>query len=60
LVAVLSEYLDVWDLVQEVVLQPDVEDIHNWRFVASGHFTTSLAYEALFNGSIYFAAGKLI
>jgi hypothetical protein len=35
-VAVLSEYLDVWDLLQEVVLQPGVEDVHKWRFEASG------------------------
>jgi len=59
-VAVLSEYLDVWDMVQEVVLHPDVEDVHKWRFEASGQFTTCSAYEALFNGSICFAAGKLI
>lgn len=38
-VAVLSEYLDVWDLVQEVVLQPDVEDVHKWCFEAPGQFT---------------------
>jgi len=59
-VAVLSEYLDVWDLIQEVVLQPDVEDVHKWRFEASGQFSTRSAYKALLNVSIYFAAGKLI
>ena len=59
-VAVLSEYLDVWDLIQEVVLQPDVEDVHKWRFEVLGQFSTRSAYKALFNGSIYFAAGKLI
>jgi len=59
-VAVLSEYLNVWDLIQEVVLQHDVEDVHKWRFEASGQFSTKSAYEALFNGSVYFAVGKLI
>ena len=59
-VPVLSEYLDIWDLVQAVALQPDVEDIHKWRFDASGQFTTRSAYEAFFNGTIYFSAGKLI
>ena len=39
-VAVLSEYLDVWDLIQEVVLQPNVEDVHKWRFEVSGQFST--------------------
>ena len=59
-VAVLSEYLNVWDLIQEVVLQHDVEDVHKWRFEASGQFSTKSAYEALFIGSVYFAVGKLI
>lgn len=59
-VAVLSEYFDVWDLVQDVVLQPDVEDSHRWRFVASGQFTTKSAYEAFFFGSILFQPSKLI
>ena len=59
-VAVLSEYLDVWDLIQEVVLQPDVEDVHKWRFEVLGQFSTRSAYKALLNVSIYFAAGKLI
>jgi len=39
-VEVLSEYLDVWDLIQEVVLQPNVEDVHKWRFEVSGQFST--------------------
>jgi len=59
-VEVLSEYLDVWDLIQEVVLQPNVEDVHKWRFEVSGQFSTRSAYKAFFNGSIYFAAGKQI
>ena len=59
-VEVLSEYLDVWGLIQEVVLQPNVEDVHKWRFEVSGQFSTRSAYKAFFNGSIYFAAGKLI
>jgi hypothetical protein len=29
-VAVLSEYLDLWDLLAEVVLQPEIEDSHIW------------------------------
>jgi hypothetical protein len=32
----LSEFLDVWDLVQEALLQPEVEDVHTWKFEASG------------------------
>jgi len=59
-VAVLSEYLDIWALVQEVVLQSDVEDTHKWRFEASGQFSTKSAYEAFFNGSVFFQPCKLI
>jgi hypothetical protein len=54
LVAVLSEFLDIWDLIQEVVLQPDTEDVHKWRFEASGKFSTKSSYEAFFNGSTVF------
>jgi hypothetical protein len=59
-VAVLSEFLDIWDLVQDVVLQLDIEDVHKWRFEASGKFSTKSAYEAFFNGSTYFAPSNLI
>jgi hypothetical protein len=52
--------LDVWDLLQEVLLQPEVEDIHKWRFEASGQFSTKSAYEAFFNGSVYFQPYNLI
>jgi hypothetical protein len=36
-VAVVSEFLVVWDLVQEVILQPEVEDVHKWQLEASGN-----------------------
>jgi hypothetical protein len=59
-VAILSEFLDIWDLVQELVLQPDIEDAHKWRFEASGKFSTKSVYEAFFYGSTYFAPSSLI
>jgi hypothetical protein len=51
-VAVLVEYLDIWDLVQEV-LQPQVDDVHKWKFEASGGFSTKSAYQAFFLGAIF-------
>jgi hypothetical protein len=59
-VTVLSEFLDIWDLVQDVILQPEVRDFHKWHFEASGEFSTKSAYEAFFHGSTYFAPSKLI
>jgi hypothetical protein len=51
---VLAQYLSVWDLVSHLVLQPEVEDTHIWRFSASGKYSAKSAYEAMFIGSIQF------
>ena len=59
-VLVLAELLNIWDLVEEILHQPEVEDLHKWRFEASGQFSTESAYEALFNGAIHFEPSKLI
>jgi len=59
-VVVLVEFLDIWDLLQEVVLQPAVQDKDKWKFEASGQFSTKLAYEALFYGATFFEPSKLI
>ena len=53
-VEVLAEYLQLWDLLEGVELQSEIEDTHIWSFSASGNFTTKSAYEALFIGSIHF------
>jgi hypothetical protein len=58
--AVLMEYLLLWDLLPEVDLQPDVEDIHIWQFSPSGQYSAKSAYEALFNESISFQPGERI
>jgi hypothetical protein len=59
-VAILAEFLYIWDLVQEVVLQPEVNDVHKWKLEASGEFSTKSAYEAFFFGAILFEPSKLI
>ena len=59
-VEVLSEFLDIWDLVQETLLLPEVEDVHKWKLDISGQFSTKTAYEALFLGAVQFEPSTLI
>jgi hypothetical protein len=47
-VGVLVEYLQLWDLLSAVKLQPEIEDKH-------GNYSAKVAYEGLFMGSIYFS-----
>ena len=51
---VLVEYLGLWDLLAERVLQPDVEDSHILKFSASGQYSAKSAYDAMFIGAIHF------
>lgn len=41
-VDVLAEYLAVWDLRSQLVLQPEVDDNHIWCFSASEKYSASL------------------
>ena len=49
------EYLQPWELLSTVQLQPEVEGTHMLQFSASGQYSTKLAYEALFIGAIEFS-----
>ena len=53
-VGVLTEFLDLWDLLAEVVLQPEVDDSHIWRFSSTGKYSAKSAYEAMFIGATHF------
>jgi hypothetical protein len=59
-VTVLAEYLGVWELTSQLVLQPEVEDSHIWRFSASRQYSSKSAYEAMFIGAIQFGAWERI
>ena len=56
----MAEYLELWDILSEVNLQPDVEDLHIWRFSSAGKYTAKTAYLNLFQGSILFGPWKRI
>ena len=56
----LREYLLIWGLVDDLVLQPTVPDQHKWKLTISGTYSSRSAYNAFFFGSIRFAPWKHI
>jgi hypothetical protein len=44
-VGVIVEYLHLWNILCEVVLQLEVRDSQIWRLPTNGHFSVKLAYE---------------
>ncbi|GJN25462.1 hypothetical protein PR202_gb13291 [Eleusine coracana subsp. coracana] len=59
-VQILIEYLQVWYLVENVILQQGVQDQHVWHFTQSGIYSSKSAYDAFFLGAIRFAPWKRI
>jgi hypothetical protein len=59
-VTVLVEYLQLWNLVDGVVLQPDIADQHIWHLSANGTYCSKSAYDALFVGSIHFGPWRRV
>lgn len=54
-VQVLVEYLQLWDLVDGLILQQDVPDQHTLKFSETGNYTSKSAYHTYFIWSIKFA-----
>ena len=46
---VISEYLQLWDILVDIMLQPDEEDKHIWKFSPSGQYSANSAYESFFH-----------
>lgn len=59
-VQIISEYLQVWDLVEGLNLQQGVQDQHTWHLTQSGVYSSKSAYEAFFLGTIKFTPWKRI
>ncbi|WVZ82995.1 hypothetical protein U9M48_030188 [Paspalum notatum var. saurae] len=59
-VQVLVEYLKIWEMVDDVTLQPGVPDQFLWRFTHSGQYSCQSAYQAFFLGAIKFGPWKRI
>ena len=59
-VQAISEYLQLWVLLEDFELQQGVQDHHVWRFAESGGYSSKSAYGAFFVGSIRFAPWKRV
>jgi hypothetical protein len=44
----------VTEVLEDMEIQPSISDRHIWKFCASGDYSASSAYKALFHGSIGF------
>jgi hypothetical protein len=53
-VGVMVDYLHLCDILADVLLQPDVEDRHIWRFSSDGQYSAKTAYKGFFVGTISF------
>jgi hypothetical protein len=54
-VQTLMEYLELWDMLEDISVQEGIPDRHIWRLSASGKYTAKSAYDALFEGALSFA-----
>jgi hypothetical protein len=51
---IITEYIQLSDLVHGFQLQPEVHDSHYWRLSSSGQYSTKCRYESLFMGATLF------
>ena len=60
--AVLAKYLELWNLLSEVVLQTEIEDnLHIWQLSPSeSNYLAKSAYEVLFIGAVQFRPWEMI
>jgi hypothetical protein len=51
---IIVEYIQLWNLVHEFLLQPDVENSHIWNLSTSGKYSGKSYYGNLFLGTTLF------
>ena len=59
-VGALVDYVNLWDMLDSVELQPGTEDRHFFRLSANGKYSAKAAYEGFFCGSILFESFERI
>jgi hypothetical protein len=59
-VGAIVDYLQLWGLLSEVVLRPDVEDKHISSLARDGKYSTKTTYEGFFAGSTIFGHYPLV
>lgn len=59
-IPVLVDFLSLWDLVSDIVLQQGAHDTHVWPLSNSGRYSAKSAYGALFQGSTQFGPWERI
>lgn len=59
-VGVLAEFLNLRDILSQVILQPESEDKPIWQLAASCNYTAKSAYEGFFKGAILFSSREPI
>ena len=53
-IGVIMEYFQLWDLLYDFELQPEVEDSHTWKLSNGGQYSAKSAYDSFFVGKILF------
>jgi hypothetical protein len=51
-IAVLLEFVELYQQLDEVILQQGVSDTHVWKLSTSGQYCSNSAYKTLFHGAI--------
>jgi hypothetical protein len=59
-VEVLLDYLHIWDIVDGIILHPEILDRFSWKLSQDHSYSSKSAYAAFFVGSIKFGSWRRI